>query len=155
MSQLRKRVWYSKYLSRGTNVEVFKRMVLPVLFYGCETWTLTNDLNHRLDSLGTSSLRNILGYQWFYFKSNDRFLEKTSMKNISELIFERQMSMFGHVARVFYNCDSPPGLKRGPKRQPNTWLIHMPHGGILSEVGTDREQVWALGKDEVLAYRDR
>ena len=80
MSQLRKRVWYSKYLSRGTNVEVFKRMVLPVLFYGCETWTLTNDLNHQLDSLGTSSLRRILGYRWTDFMSNDRLLEETSMK---------------------------------------------------------------------------
>ena len=34
MSRLEQRVWHSKYLSRGTKVEVFKRLVLLVLFYG-------------------------------------------------------------------------------------------------------------------------
>ena len=129
-------MWYSKYLSRGTNVEVFKRMVLPVLFYGCETWTLTNDLNHRLDSLGTSSLRRILGYRWTDFMSNDRLLEETSMKNISELIFERQMSMFGHVARIssddpahrILSCGNPVGWKRGRRRPLSTWLRQMEEG---------------------------
>ena len=100
MSQLGQRVWRSKYLSRGIKVDVFKRLVLPVLLYGCETWTLTDVLKRRLDSFGTSSLRRILGYRWYDFKSNDRLLEETSMKNISELVFDRQMSMFGHAARL-------------------------------------------------------
>ena len=58
------------------------------------------NMKRRLDSFGTSSLRRILGYRWTDFVSNDRLLEETSMKKISELIFERQMSMFGHVAMV-------------------------------------------------------
>ena len=61
ISKLEQRVWHSKNLSRGTKVEVFKRLVLPVLLYGCETWTLTDDLKRRLDSYGSSSLTNILG----------------------------------------------------------------------------------------------
>lgn len=35
--------------------------------------------------------------------SNDRLLEDTSMKNISKLAFERQVSMFGHVPRLSSN----------------------------------------------------
>ena len=80
MSQPGQRVWQSKYLSRGIKVEVFKRLVLPGLLYGCEAWTLTYDLKRRLDSFGTSSLRRILGYRWFDFMPNDRILEETSMK---------------------------------------------------------------------------
>ena len=127
MSQLGQRVCHSKYLSRGTKVEVFKRLVLPVLLYGCETWTLKEALKRRLDSFGTSSLRKILGYRWYEFMSNDRLLEETSMKNISELVFERRMSMFGHAARLSPNdpahrilsCGNPPGWKRGRGRPPN------------------------------------
>ena len=40
MYQLGQRMWHLKYLSRRTKVDVFKRLVLPALLYGCETWTL-------------------------------------------------------------------------------------------------------------------
>ena len=159
MSQLGQRVWRSKYLSRGTKVEVFKRLVLPVLLYGCEAWTLTDDLRRRLDSFGTSSLRRILGYRWYDFVSNDRLLEETSMKNISQLIFERQMSMFGHVARFppndpahrILSCGNPLGWKRGRGRPPKTWLKQME--GYCRGVGANLEQAWALAKGDALAYR--
>ena len=39
-------------------------------YYMVGAWTLTDDLKRRFDSFGTSSLRKILGYQWFDFKSN-------------------------------------------------------------------------------------
>ena len=63
MSLLGQRMWRSKYLSCETKVEMFKMLVLPVLLYGSETWTITDDLKRRLDSFGTSSLRKILGYR--------------------------------------------------------------------------------------------
>jgi len=33
-------VWCCRYLCRRMKVQVFKSLVLPVLLYGCETWTL-------------------------------------------------------------------------------------------------------------------
>ena len=82
------------------------------------------------------------------------------MKNISKLIFERQMSMFGHVVRLssndpahrIHSCDKPTGWKRGRGRSPSLWLIKME--GFCRRVGTDREQDWALPMEEALAFRD-
>ena len=37
-------VWRCRYLYGRTKVRVFRSLVLPVLLYGCETWTLTKDL---------------------------------------------------------------------------------------------------------------
>ena len=99
-----------------TKVEVFKRLVLPVLLYGCETWTLTSTMRARLDSFGTKNLRRILGYRWYDMKPNWRLLEEASMENISTLILRRQLSMFGHVARLpasdpvdrTISCPDPP-----------------------------------------------
>ena len=58
-----KRVWRSRNLSRRSKVEVFKRLVLPSLLYGCESWTLNAKLRACLDSFGTANLRIILGYK--------------------------------------------------------------------------------------------
>ena len=52
MSSLGDNVWGSRYLSRTTKVEVFKRLVLPVLLYGCETWTLTSTMRAGLTRSG-------------------------------------------------------------------------------------------------------
>ena len=47
-------VWCCQYLCRMTQVRVLRSLVLTVLLYGCETWTLTWDLRWRLNSFGTS-----------------------------------------------------------------------------------------------------
>ena len=60
MDSLDHGVWRCQYLWRATKVRVFRSLVLPVLLYRCETWTLTRDLRWSLNSL-TRSLRRILG----------------------------------------------------------------------------------------------
>ena len=73
--------------------------------------------------------QKILGYRWFDFKSTDQLPKETSMKNISELIFERQMSMFGYVAKLFSDdsahmirsCDKSPGCKHGEEDRLARW----------------------------------
>ena len=44
MDSLDHGVWRCRYLCGRTKVLVFRSLVLPVLLYGCETWTLTRDL---------------------------------------------------------------------------------------------------------------
>ena len=56
MDSLDHGVWHCRYLCRRTKVRVFRSLVLPVLLYGCETWTLTRDLRQRLNSFGTRSV---------------------------------------------------------------------------------------------------
>jgi len=43
-------VWSCQYLCGRMKVCFFRSLVLPVLLYGCETWTLTRDLRWRLNS---------------------------------------------------------------------------------------------------------
>ena len=74
MDSLDHGVWRCRYLCGRTKVRVVMSLMLPVLLYGCETWTLTKDLRWRLNSFGTRSLRRILGYRWSDFVSNERLL---------------------------------------------------------------------------------
>ena len=159
MSSLGGRIWCSKYLSRGTKAEVFKRLVLPVLLYGCETWTLTATMRARLDSFGTKNLRRIFGYRWYDKVSNQRLLEEASLDNISTIVLRRQLSMFGHVARLpavdpahrVLSCGNPPSWRRGRGRPQLTWLRQLDQ--VLREKETDRPSAWAIAKCSPEQYR--
>ena len=74
-------------------------MGLPFLLYRCDTWTLTRDLRGRLNSFGSRSLPRILGYRWSDFVSNERLLRETQMRFVTCIVRERQLRLYGHVAR--------------------------------------------------------
>ena len=75
------------------------------------------------------------------------------MKNISDLTFGHQISMFGDVARLSSNdpahrilfCAKPVGWKRGRGRPLSSWLKQME--GFRKKAGTNKEQAWALAKE--------
>ena len=72
----------------------FRSLVLPVLLYGCETWTLTRDLRQRLNNFGTRSLRRILGSHWSDFVSNERLLRETQMRFVTCIVHEHQLWLY-------------------------------------------------------------
>ena len=37
-------IWRCRYRCRQTKIQIFKSLVIPVLLYGCETWTLNTEL---------------------------------------------------------------------------------------------------------------
>ncbi|KAG0730377.1 Alpha-ketoglutarate-dependent dioxygenase alkB 7, mitochondrial [Chionoecetes opilio] len=50
MDLLNMSIWRCRYLCRRTKIQIFKLLVIPVLLYGCETWTLNSDLKRRIDA---------------------------------------------------------------------------------------------------------
>jgi hypothetical protein len=48
-------------LSRNVKVKIFKTIILPVVLYGCETWSLTLREDHRLRVFENRVLRIIFG----------------------------------------------------------------------------------------------
>ena len=84
-------------------------------------------------------------------KPNWRLLEEASMENISTLILRRQLSMFGHVARLpasdpvhrIISCPDPPEWKRRRGRPPLSWLKRI-EGVFRGEEGSSA--AWELAK---------
>jgi hypothetical protein len=48
-------------LSRNVKVKIYKTIILPVVLYGCETWSLTLREEHRLRVFDNRVLRRIFG----------------------------------------------------------------------------------------------
>jgi hypothetical protein len=48
-------------VSRNLKVKIYKTIILPVVLYGCETWSLTLRDEHRLRVFENIVLRRIFG----------------------------------------------------------------------------------------------
>jgi hypothetical protein len=51
----------SRLLSRNIKVKIYRTVILAVVLYGCETWSLTLGEEHILRVFENSILRRILG----------------------------------------------------------------------------------------------
>jgi hypothetical protein len=48
-------------LSKNVKIRIYKNIILPVVLYGCETWSLTLREGHRLRVFENRVLRKVFG----------------------------------------------------------------------------------------------
>jgi hypothetical protein len=48
-------------LSKNIKIKIYRTVILPVVLYGCEAWSLTWREEHRLKVFENRILRNIFG----------------------------------------------------------------------------------------------
>jgi hypothetical protein len=81
-----------------------KTVVLPVVLYGCETWTLTLREKHRLRIFENKLLRRMFGSKReedeTCRKLHDELHGLYSLPNMVRVIKSRRMRWAGHVARM-------------------------------------------------------
>jgi hypothetical protein len=93
-------------LSRNLEVEICKTIILPVVLYGCETWSLTLRKQHRLRVFGNRVLRGIFGPKRDEVTGQWRNLHNGELHNlysspdIIRQIKSRRMRWVEHVARM-------------------------------------------------------
>ena len=159
MDSLDHGVWRCRFLCRRTKVRLFRSLVLPVLFYGCETWTLTRNLRWRPNSFGTRSLQRILGDRWLDFVSNERLLRETHMRFVTCIVRECQLRLYGHVVRF---PDADPAHQILSAREPREWRRPMGRPCAswlqqvdrhLKEMGKGQSTAWGMARRRTLEYR--
>ncbi|KAJ4435130.1 hypothetical protein ANN_23706 [Periplaneta americana] len=93
-------------LSKNLKVRIYKTVILPVLLYGCETWTLTLREEHRLSVFENKVLRKIFGAKRDEVTGEWRKLHSTelhalySSPDIIRNIKSRRLRWAGDVARM-------------------------------------------------------
>jgi hypothetical protein len=96
----------SRLLSRNVKVKIYKTIILPVVLYGCETWSLTLREEHRLRVFENKVLRRIFGPMRDEVTGEWRKLHNEephnlySSPNIIRQVKSRRMRWAGHVARM-------------------------------------------------------
>ncbi len=70
-NDLRRRVvWSDKLISRSTQIRIYKTRVLSVLLYCAETWPVSQEQIHKLESIEMSCLRRICRHSLSHRKTN-------------------------------------------------------------------------------------
>jgi len=64
----------------STKIRLMKALVWPVATYGCESWTLRQNDETRVEAFEMKGLRKILRVSWTAKKTNDWVLNKAGVK---------------------------------------------------------------------------
>jgi hypothetical protein len=96
----------SSLLSKNTKIKIYRTIILPVVLYWCETWSLTLREEHRLRVFENRVLRRIFGPKrdevtgdWRRQHNevlNDLYSSPTTIR----VIKSKRMRWAGHVARM-------------------------------------------------------
>jgi hypothetical protein len=139
-------------------IKIYKTVILPVVLYGCETWSLTFREEHRLRVFENTVLRRIFGPKreedgsWRKLHS-DELHSLYSSPNIVRVIKSRRMRWAGHVARmgegrgIYRVLVGRPEGKRPLGRPKHRWEDNIKID--LREIGIDGTNWIQLSQDRV------
>ena len=84
--RLGKRVFHNRDLLRTTKLMVYKAVVLTMLLYGCETWTLYKEDLKKLERSHQRKLRAIMNIRWQDKLSNISVLNRGCSQSIEAIV---------------------------------------------------------------------
>ena len=95
-----KDVFYKNKNSTAVKMRCFQAYVAGIFLYNSEVWTVTEQLNHKVDVFQRKLLRIILNIKWTWKMSNIKLYEITKSEPWSVTIKRKRLSFLGHVMRL-------------------------------------------------------
>ena len=160
-------VWSQARLSLSTKLRLYTTLIVPILLYASETWTINQADLDRLQAFHMRCQRRILGVRWFDRVKNVTISNRTKLPPIGDMITSRRHSLFGHVVRMDPSSPAnqalmlwrdismdrrlPADWKRPRGRPRSTWVGHIKKDG-----GVPLSTAWTRALDRGLwrARRD-
>ena len=140
-----KKVLCNKKLDVNLRVRMLQCYIWPIVFYGCEAWTIKEHMRQKLEALEMWFYRRMLQISWVQRVRNDEVLRRVKksrelMKNIKR----RKVAYLGHVLRYeryhllqTIMMGKIEGKRRVGRRNPNMsrlrrWSSHLMAKSVLN-----------------------
>ena len=118
--RLRKCVFSSTEVTWHAKRVVYKVLVLTILLYGSESWSLTSVLWRRLRTFHRACVRKMCrvgrAHTWKHRITSKALLERVGLQDIEVYVYKRQLAWLGHVSRMEYG--------RLPRWLLSSWVAH-------------------------------
>ena len=93
-------IFKSRDITLPTKVRLVKAMVLPVVMYGCENWTIKKVECRRVDAFELWFWRRLLRVPWTARRSNQFILKDISPGcSLEQPMLKLKLQYFGHLMR--------------------------------------------------------
>jgi len=94
-------IWNSRSLPRQVKMKVFESMVMPILLYGSECWTMRREDERRISVAEMNWLRRILGVTKRQHIRNEEIRKRLGREETAvDKVKARRLQWFGHVSRM-------------------------------------------------------
>ena len=91
-------IFKSRDITLPTKVHLVNAMVLPVVMYGCESWTMKKARHRRIDAFELWCQRRLLRVPWTARRSNQSILKKIDSEYVLEgPMLRLKLQYFGHL----------------------------------------------------------
>ena len=145
---------FLQQLMKCIQIKIYRTIILPVVLYGCETWSLTLREEHRLRVLENRVLRRIFGSkrdgvtgEWRKLH-NEELNDMYCSPSIVRLIKSGRMRWAGHVAGtrkrrgVYRVLVGKPQGKRPLRRPRRRWEVNIKMNFRKWDVGVRTGSSW-------------
>ena len=97
-------IWKSSSIGFLVKLKLYKSLVVSILLYGCESWTLTADLERRIQAFEHKCLRKLLHISHTEHKTNEFvrqlvFILAGKQEPLLAVVKRRKLAWYGHISR--------------------------------------------------------
>ena len=100
-----KPVWIDKNISLSSKIQLVHSLVMSIFLYACESWTLTAELQRRIQAMEMRCYRKVLHISYKDHVTNEKVRAKIQQatgphEELLTIVKRRKLQWYGHVSRL-------------------------------------------------------
>ena len=97
-------IWNDKNITISSKIRLMRSLAMSIFLYACETWTITSDIERRIQALEMRCFRKLLGISHRDHITNEEVKARIGnaigpYEDLLTTVKRRKLKWFGHVTR--------------------------------------------------------